>query len=246
MLGCENHRQGHHHKLHVGNWHACTFCFFLCVLHHDDELGDAIYRHLILGHISVEDNHIESMRTPTDGVEEGEDVKRCDLCTEGIGIFEIIAPHLVDDVMEELGNATLSRLVTDVVIEAGFMGSLNTNADDCCGIVGERKLGWAHELGIAVLGLVLGNLGEDGHEGVYPIELIVGDYHEEKDDGFPDCKKVIIGQLPFKEGEEVLGLFKEASDCIGHHSGLVDCQSTPSQGDSFTWNSEPVGGCRGL
>jgi hypothetical protein len=42
--------------------------------------------------------------------------------------------------------------------------------------------------------------GEDGREGVYPIELIVGDHHEEGEDGFPDCKNVMIGRLPFKGG----------------------------------------------
>ncbi len=100
------------------------------------------------------------------------------------------------------------------------MGSLCTNADDRSGIVGdclviEGKPGWAYKLGIVVVGFVLGGLGEDSHEGVNSIELIAGDHHEEED-GFPDCKKVIIGWLLFKRGG-------------GRHSGLV--QLTPSQGE---------------
>jgi hypothetical protein len=62
------------------------------------------------------------------------------------------------------------------------------------------------------------------------IELIVGDYLEEGEDGLPDHKKVIVGWLPFKGGKGVVGLFEEASDCIGHHDGLVDCKLTPSEG----------------
>jgi hypothetical protein len=54
---------------------------------------------------------------------------------------------------------------------------------------------------------------------VYPIELIIGDHHEEGEDGLPDHEQVIVGWLPFKGGEGVMGLFNEASDCVGHHSG---------------------------
>jgi hypothetical protein len=53
-----------------------------------------------------------------------------------------------------------------------------------------------------MIGLLIGGLGENSHEGVYPIELIIGDHHEEGGVGFPDCKKVIIGRLPFKGGKE--------------------------------------------
>ncbi len=52
-----------------------------------------------------------------------------------------------------------------------------------------------------MVGFILGGLGEDGHEGVYPIELIIGDHHKEGEDGLPDCKKVIVGRLPFRGGE---------------------------------------------
>ncbi len=102
----------------------------------------------------------------------------------------------------------LDRLVRGVVVEAGFMGSLCTNTDDHCGVFGnccvvEQKLGRAYKLGIAMVGFVLGGLVEDGHEGVHSIKLIVGDHHEEGEDGFPDCKKVIIGQRSIKGGEGV-------------------------------------------
>jgi hypothetical protein len=86
------------------------------------------------------------MQTPTVGIKEGDDVEHHDLCLEGIGIFEVNVPHLVNNVTEELGNAMLGSLITGVVINAGFMGSLRTNADDHCNIIGnclvvDRKLG---------------------------------------------------------------------------------------------------------
>ncbi len=62
-----------------------------------------------------------------------------------------------------------------------------------------------------------GSLGEDGREGVYPIELIIGDHHEEGEDGFLDCKKVIVSWFPFKGGGGVMGLVEVVSDSIGCH-----------------------------
>jgi hypothetical protein len=41
------------------------------ILHHDNELGDAVCMHVILGHISAEGNHIKSMQTLAVGVKKG-------------------------------------------------------------------------------------------------------------------------------------------------------------------------------
>jgi len=57
----------------------------------------------------------------------GHDVDGRDLGVEGIGVFEIVVPDLINDVAEKFGDATLGRFVTGVVIEAGFMGRLCTN-----------------------------------------------------------------------------------------------------------------------
>jgi hypothetical protein len=105
------------------------FPFFLGVLHHHDELGDAVCLNIILGHIGAEGNHIMSMQTPIVGVKEGDDVERRDLRIESIGVFEVVVQNLVDNVMEEFGHAMLGYLVTSIVIKAGFMGSLRTNTD---------------------------------------------------------------------------------------------------------------------
>jgi hypothetical protein len=61
MLGREDSRQGHHHEFDIGDGHARPFRHFLRILHHDDELGDAIRLHVILRHISAEGDHVDSM-----------------------------------------------------------------------------------------------------------------------------------------------------------------------------------------
>ena len=102
-------------------------------------------------------------KTPTVGVEEGHDVKGHDLCVESLGILEIVVPDLVYNIAKEFGDASFGRLVTGIVIEAGFMGGLCTNANDCRGVVGdvfivEGEVGGTDEHGIAVFGFVLGGI----------------------------------------------------------------------------------------
>ena len=71
------------------------------------------------------------MQAAAVGVEEGHDLDGRDLCVEGLGVFD-----LIDHVAKKFCNATFGRFVTGVVIEAGFVGRLRTNLDDCRGIVG--------------------------------------------------------------------------------------------------------------
>jgi hypothetical protein len=67
---------------------ARIYCLFLCILHHDNELGDAIHLHLVLGHISAQSDHVNKGTKPsTVGIKEGHDVDGRDLHGEGVGIF---------------------------------------------------------------------------------------------------------------------------------------------------------------
>jgi len=77
------------------------------------------------------------MQPPAVGVEEGHDVDGQDLGVEGIGVFEIVVPDLIDDIAEKFRNGTFCRFVTGVVIKAGFVGRLCTNSDDSRGDVGD-------------------------------------------------------------------------------------------------------------
>jgi hypothetical protein len=222
MLGHKDSRQGHHHKFDVGDGHARPFCFFLRILHHDDELGNAIRLHVILHHISAEDNHVDSVQAAAVGVEEGHDLDGHDLCVEGLGVFEIVVPDLIDHVAKEFRNATFGHFVTGVVIEVGFVGHLRTNSDDCRGIIGdvfivEGKADGTNKRGVAVFGFVLGGIREESREQMDAIQLIIGDDHEERQNTLSDGEEIVVRWFPFERGKGVVRLFEEAGDGIRRH-----------------------------
>jgi hypothetical protein len=136
VLGSKDSCQGHHHKFHIGNRHASLLCLFLHILHHDNELGDAICLHVIVCHVRAEGDHVDGMQPPAFGVKVGHDFKGRDFCIEHLSILQVVVPNLVDNVLENIGHATFGRLVAGIVVEAGFVGGLGVNMDDCCGIVG--------------------------------------------------------------------------------------------------------------
>ena len=112
IFGREDSCRGHHHKFDISDGHARPFCLFLHILHHDDELGDAIHLHVILYHISAEGNHVDGMQPPAVGVEEGHDVDGH--CVEHFGILEIGVPDLADNIAKNFGDASFDRLVDGV------------------------------------------------------------------------------------------------------------------------------------
>jgi hypothetical protein len=190
VLGCKDSRQCHHDNFDVGNRHASLFGLFLGILHHDNELGDAIRLHVVLHHISTQQDHVEGMKPSTVGIKEGHDVDGRDLCEEGVSVFEVILPNFIDGVVEKLGHALFGRLKTGAVIKLGFVGGLRTNANNCCGVISdcfvvEWEMSWANKFGTMV-GVVLDSLGEDGCERVNSIQLVVGDNHDKWEKGFPD------------------------------------------------------------
>ncbi len=63
------------------------------------------------------------------------------------------------------------------------MGSLHTNANNCCGVISNRlvaewEMSWAYNFG-AMVDFLLDSLGEDGCEGVNSVQLVIGDDHEQ-------------------------------------------------------------------
>jgi hypothetical protein len=136
MLGHKNSRQSHHYKFNVSNRHAGRHRLLLCILHHDDELRDAICLHVILHHICVQGDHVKGIKSSAVGIEEGHDVDGHDLHVKGVGVFQVVVPNFIENITEKFGHALLGRLVTGLVVKAGFMGSLCTNASNGCGIIG--------------------------------------------------------------------------------------------------------------
>jgi len=81
---------------------------FFSILHHDDELGNAIHLHVILRHISAEGDHVDGMQPPAVGVEKGHDVDGRDFCVESLGVLEIVVPDLVNDTAQEFVTVVVS------------------------------------------------------------------------------------------------------------------------------------------
>ncbi len=172
------------------------FAFF-CILHHEDELGNAIRLHVILRHISAEGDHVNSVQAATVGVEEGHDLDGRDLCVEGLGVFETVVPDLINNVAKEFRNATFGRFVAGVVIEAGFVGRLHTNSDDCRGVVCnvfivEGKADGTNERGVAVFEFVLGGVREDSRERMDAVQLVIEDDHEERQNTLLNGEEIVI------------------------------------------------------
>ncbi len=190
VLGCKDSCQCHHDRFDVGDKHASLFSLFLGILHYDNELGDAICLHIVLHYISAKQDHVEGMKPSAVGVKEGHDVDGCDLCVEGVGIFELVLPNLINNIVEKLRHALFGCLVTGVVIQSGFVGSLHTNANNCHSVISdplvvEWETSRAYKLN-TMNGFILDSLSEDGREGVNSIQLNIGDDHEQWEKGFLD------------------------------------------------------------
>jgi hypothetical protein len=145
---------------------------------------------LVLHHVRAKQDHVKGMKPSTVGIKEGHDVDGRDLCVEGVSIFEVVVPNLIDNVAEKLGHTLFGCLVTDVVIKMRSVGSLCTNANDCHGIISnclvvEWERSQAYKFGTMV-SFVLVSLGEDDCEGVNSVQLVIGDDHEQWEKGFLD------------------------------------------------------------
>jgi hypothetical protein len=178
VWGSEDGGQGHHHQFNVSNGHVGLLCFLLGILHHDDEVGDAICLKVVLGYVPAERYYVNGIQPPAVGIEVSHDLQVRDLCVERFGVLSVVVPNLVKDVTEELGSATFVCLVAGVVIKAGFVGGLGANMDDGCGIIGnvlviEGEAGKPDKLGATMVGFVLGGLCKDGHEGMDSQKLVI-------------------------------------------------------------------------
>jgi hypothetical protein len=169
VLGRKDGCQGYHHKFNIGDGHASPCCLLFSILHHDNELGDAICLDVVLGHVQAEGDHVNGMQPPAVGIKVGHDFKDHDLCIESLGIIQVVVPNIVDNVVEEFGDTIFGCLIAGIVVKAGLVGGLGVNTDDGHGIIGnvpvvEGEAGRPDVLGGAMVGFVLGGLREDGCE----------------------------------------------------------------------------------
>ncbi len=167
------------------------FAFLLSILQHVDVLGNAVRLDVILMHVGAEGNHVNGMKSPAVGVKKGDNFKGRHLRVKGVGVLEVFEPDLVNGFSEEFGGPMLRRLVAGVVVKAGFVGRFRSNANNCGGIVRnvtviERQSDGAFKWVAAMVGSVRHCITQDGHEGVDPPELVVGDLHQDQEEHPPD------------------------------------------------------------
>ncbi len=223
VLRREDGCRGHHDELDIGNGHARLLHLPLGIFQHVDILGDAICLHVVGMHVSTEGDHVDCVKTLSVDVLEGNDVKGRYLCVEGVSILEVIVPDLLHSVTEELGSAALGCFVTGVVFEAGFVGQLCIDRNDCGGIVHDgaivkRQTIGANKRVASMIGGIPHCVYEDGSEGVDPPKLIIGNLHEDRERHFSDQKEVVDSGFPFKGRKGILSLLEMERDCIRRHA----------------------------
>ncbi len=106
---------------------------------------------------------------------------------------------------------------------------------------------------------------EDCREGVNPPELIVGDFHQNREEGFLYRGEVVVRGLSFEGGKGIARFLKEECDRFGHHdsdsysgdqAGSIDDRDNDDEGEgigssklvgfgAFGDTAEPVRSCDG-
>jgi hypothetical protein len=138
VLGGEDSCQGHHDQLDASNGHVRTFGFFLCILQHDDVLGDAVSLCVVLVHARMQRQDIHGVEATAVQIEERHNFEGGNLRVERFGILEVVVPHLVDHIAEELSTAAFGCFVVVVVFEFGLVGCFRADADHSWGIIGDE------------------------------------------------------------------------------------------------------------
>ena len=162
------------------------------------------------------------MEPPAVGVEEGHKFDSEYLCIEGIHVLEVAVPSLVYRGEKELGCTALGHFVAGVIVKSGAVGCFPADLDDGQCIVGnvfvvERQTARSNTCTDAMVGSVPPWFREDCCEGVKPPELIVGDFYQNREEGFPYCGEVVVRKLSFEGGKGPARLPEEERDCFRHH-----------------------------
>ncbi len=155
---------------------------------------------------------------PAVGVEEGHEFNSKYLRVEGIRILEVGVPSLLHLGNEEFGCAALGRLVAGVIVKSGAVGCFPADSDDGLCIVSnilivERQAARANKCTATMVGSIPPWFREDCHEGVNPLELIVGDFYQNWENGFPYGGEVFVQGFSFEGGKGLARLLEEERDC---------------------------------
>ena len=86
-------------------------------------------------HPGLERNHVNGMESTAVGVKVSHDLQSNDLCVEGVGIFQVVDPEIVDSLPEESCHPAFCRFETGIVVDEGFASGFSLHPCDCSRIV---------------------------------------------------------------------------------------------------------------
>jgi hypothetical protein len=116
------------------------------------------------------------------------DDKGCNVGVEHLGIAEILNPHVVHNSPDEDLDATLSGLVSLVVLNQGTPGGFGTNAVNersfrvDCRVIAGQSGGWVYEGSTIVVDIAI-RAGNKSPEVVDAVDAVVGGLEWHQRDG---------------------------------------------------------------
>ena len=176
-------------------------------------------------HVCAEGYHVNRVEAPAVKIEESNDVQSRNLSVEGVGILQVVVPHLVHDVAEELGASTLGGFVVSKVFELGFVSCFRSDTDDGSGIVWdgtviERETRRAYERRAPVGRGILGRVREESCQGMDSAHSIKWDDHEDGQEHLSDGEEVVIRWFSLDGREDIKRLPEEEGDSVRSHCCL--------------------------
>ncbi len=147
---------------------------------------------------------------PAKMVKEGE---VCYIGVEHLGIMEVANPRVVHNSLDEDLDATLSSLVSLVVLNQGGPGSFDANAVDArsvpvdCRVRACQKGSWAYK-GSTVVAKIPICTGNKSPEVVDADDAVVSGLEKDRQDGIGETDEIIVGGLSLDGEEERLGCCK--------------------------------------
>jgi hypothetical protein len=129
---------------------------------------------------------------------------------------------------------------------------MRTNADNCCGFVGDVFIVEGESSGTdnffaAMVNFVLGGLREDGREGMDSLQLVIRDDHEEGGRVSLIASRSLSVGFPLSGGGGVVRLFEETVVFVGVHFLVGNCcrELLTNKGSIFLGKKSWVGAVKG-
>jgi hypothetical protein len=153
------------------------------------------------------------------------------------------------------GIHPLAAVLTDAAKSAADHGEceqMRTNADYCCGFVGDVFIVEGESSGTdnffaAMVNFVLGGLCEDGREGMDSLQLVIRDDHEEGGRVSLIASRSLSVGFPLSGGGGVVRLFEVTVVFVGVHFLVGNCcrELLTNKGSIFLGKKSWVGAVKG-